>query len=98
METYARNFLRKRAHKLSPIVFVGKQGADERVVAALEEALANHELIKVKFVNHKSQRRELAADMAKKTSSEMISVIGNIAILFREHEEPAERRHHIPKR
>ncbi len=98
METYARNFLRKRAHNLSPIVFVGKQGSDERVIKALDEALANHELIKVKFVDYKSQRRELAADMAKKTSAELISVIGNIAILFREHEEPSERRYHIPKR
>ena len=98
METYARNFLRKRAHNLNPIVMVGKQGVDERVIAAVDEALANHELIKVKFVDYKAQRREIAAMIAEKTSSELISVIGNIAILFREHEEPAERRYHIPKR
>ncbi len=98
MDTFARNFLRKRAHTLNPIVMVGKQGVDERVIAAVDEALAHHELIKVKFVDYKEQRREISAMLAEKTSSEVVSVIGNIAILFRVHEDPAQRRYHIPKR
>jgi len=35
MNSHERNFLRKRAHELKPVVMVGKSGNDERVNAAL---------------------------------------------------------------
>ncbi|MDA3833916.1 MAG: YhbY family RNA-binding protein [Spirochaetales bacterium] len=98
MDSYTRNFLRKRAHELKPVVMVGKSGLDERIIQALKQALESHELVKVRFVDYKESRQDLAHKMAADTSAELISVIGNVAIIYREHEDPSERRYHAPKR
>ncbi|MCF7941924.1 MAG: YhbY family RNA-binding protein [Spirochaetia bacterium] len=98
MDSFTRNFLRKRAHELKPIVMVGKSGMSDSVEMALEEALSVHELVKVKFFDFKETRRDIAQTLAEHTRSELIQVIGNIAILYREHEDPSMRRYHAPKR
>jgi RNA-binding protein len=98
MDAYTRNFLRKRAHELKPIVMIGKSGLDSRIEQALDAALGDHELVKIKFIDYKSEKQEIARVLADHTRSEVVSIIGNIAILYREHEDPAKRRYHAPKR
>ena len=44
-----RNILRKEAHTLKPVIMVGKNGITPKLTAAVDAALADHELIKVKF-------------------------------------------------
>lgn len=96
MRSSERNYLRKLAHGLDPIVMVGKQGADERVVAALDDALAHHELVKVRFVDFKDSVRDLAAELAASTQAETVSVIGHVAILYRQQADRTLRKIHIP--
>lgn len=84
--------------ELKPIVTVGKAGSDERIVKALDEALDAHELVKVKFSDFKDAKRAIAEDLAASTSSEIVMIIGNIAILYREQEDLTLRRFHLPKR
>lgn len=94
MNSSVRNFLRSQAHSLKPIVMVGKEGVDDRVVFALNEALSSHELVKVKFQAQKDEMRPLSEQLAQKTDSDLISIIGFIATFYRESEEHLI---HIPR-
>ena len=49
-----RNILRKEAHTLKPVVMIGKNGVTPELKAAVDAALADHELIKIKFLDFKS--------------------------------------------
>lgn len=82
-----RRELKSRAHHLNPVVMVGQKGITDELIKATDKALLDHELIKVKFIEFKEERRELAADMAKRTGSDLVDIIGNIAILYRKGEE-----------
>ncbi len=94
MNSSVRSFLKAQAHPLKPVVMIGKGGLDQRVIAAMDEALASHELVKVKFQAFKDEVRPLAEELATKTSSSLVSIIGFIATFYRESEEHLI---HIPK-
>ena len=59
-----RKYLRGLAHGLKPIVQVGREGVSPAVVASADAALRAHELVKVRFVGHTDERRELAERLA----------------------------------
>jgi RNA-binding protein len=85
-----RRHLRALAHKLRPVVQVGKDGLDDGLVAAIDRALADHELIKVKVGEGAGiDRHDAALELAAKTKSEVAQVLGNVVVLYRAHpEEP----------
>lgn len=87
MNSSVRSFLRAQAHSLKPIVMVGKGGLSEAVVQALDEALASHELVKVKFQAHKDEVRPIAESLAEQTKSDLVSIIGFIATFYRGSDE-----------
>ncbi len=91
-----RQWLRKHAHDLRPVAQVGKSGLTEQVVAAVAQALAAHELIKVKFMDYQDQRRQLADTLVEETGSELVGIIGNVAILYRQQDDPARRTIALP--
>ncbi len=76
---------------------VGKQGGDERVSHALDEALIAHELVKVRFQDHQDERRPIAEHLAASVGAEVVSVVGHVAILFRQNEDSEKQSIHIPK-
>lgn len=71
------------AQRLEPILKVGKAGLSERFVRSVEEALTQHELVKIKFVEFKEQKKELAPQLAEKTSSHLVMRVGNVMVLHR---------------
>ncbi len=77
---------------LRPVVFVGKDGLSTGLVASVDQALSDHELIKVKFDAHKDEKKVLAPDLAARTSSRLIQRVGNVAVLYRQHPEPEKRK------
>ncbi|MFA6239708.1 MAG: ribosome assembly RNA-binding protein YhbY [Candidatus Hydrogenedentales bacterium] len=87
-----RRYLRSLAHHLEPIVYVGKQGITDALAQSAEEALHAHELIKVRFVDRKEEKKELTAELATRTSSLIAGIIGNVAMLYRQHRDPEKRR------
>nr|CRH07733.1 RNA-binding protein yhbY [Candidatus Magnetococcus massalia] len=93
---FQRKHLKGLAHGLKPIVFVGKEGLTDPVHDAVEEALLGHELIKVRFLDFKDQRKDLAEKLAKKSQSALVGMIGHLAILYRPHPEPEHRRVELP--
>ena len=62
---------------------VGKEGLSPKFLAALDDALKHHELVKVKFDDHKEEKKELAPQLAEKTGSHLITRVGNVVVLFR---------------
>jgi RNA-binding protein len=95
---YQRRALRAAAHGLQPVAHVGKEGLAENVLTSVREALAAHELIKVRFVDEKERRRAMAAELAEAVDAALAGVVGHIAILYRQHPEEAKRRVQLPRR
>jgi RNA-binding protein len=87
MNSKVRAFLKSKAHSLKPTVMVGKGGVDNRIYASLDQSLAAHELVKVKFQAMKDEIRSLSEDLALHTDSELVSIIGFIATFYRPSEE-----------
>ena len=79
-----RRHLRALGHKLRATVQVGKGGIDDGLVKAVDQALGDHELIKVKIGEGASvDRHEAADELAQKTKSEVAQVLGNVVLLYR---------------
>ena len=87
-----RKSLRRLAHDLRPVVHIGEEGLTPRVVRALDEALEDHELVKLKINHEREERRELADEAARETGSALAGSVGRIAILFRPASDPERRR------
>ena len=86
-----RRHLRGLGHDLKPIVLVGKDGIDDGLVAAVEQALDDHELVKIKVgESAKLDRHDAAVALAHRTHSEVAQVLGNTLLLYRAHpDDPA---------
>jgi RNA-binding protein len=91
-----RQHLRRLAHDLRPVVQIGKQGLTAAVIAAVDIALTAHELIKIKFGEFKDEKSALAEQLTEATDSTLVAMVGNVAIIFREHPDPTERRIVLP--
>ncbi|MBN1382065.1 MAG: YhbY family RNA-binding protein [Deltaproteobacteria bacterium] len=91
-----RKHLRSQAHHLKPIVTIGTKGATKALFGSVDLALNDHELIKVKFGDFKESKKEISEEIAEATRSELIGLIGNIAIFFRRHPDPAKRKFIMP--
>ncbi|MDZ4859654.1 MAG: YhbY family RNA-binding protein [Candidatus Hydrogenedentes bacterium] len=91
-----RDHLKKLAHHVKPTVYVGKQGVTDTVVRTTAEVLAAHELIKVKFVDRKDEKRALIDDLTGQTSSYLVGILGHVATLFKPNPDLEKRRIPLP--
>jgi len=82
-----KRHLRGLGHHLKPVVRIGQHGLKESIFTELELALDVHELIKVKVVADRDERKELIASICQKTGAELIQSIGQVAIVFRRNKE-----------
>ena len=81
-------YLRGLAHPLKPVLLLGGKGVTAGVLKELEQALTDHELIKVRLTGN--DRTARAADLAKLIESshaEAVQTIGHIAVLYRRNDE-----------
>lgn len=97
LKGYQRGYLTRKAHGLQPIVHVGKWGLTDEVVTALDKALSDHELVKVKFVAFQDERQTLARDAETRMEATLVRVVGNVAIYYRHQPDPQKRVVHLPK-
>jgi RNA-binding protein len=81
-----RKQLRGRAHPLEPIVQVGHAGVTEAVLRSVDQALTDHELIKVRLRSPEDKKGD-AERLAEGTSSALCGVVGHTVILYRPHPE-----------
>lgn len=88
--------LRALAHHLQPVVLIGQKGITPGLLEEVKRALEDHELIKVRFTDHKEQRRELSAEIAGACEAEVAGIIGNHLILYRPQPDADKRRIDLP--
>jgi RNA-binding protein len=75
--------LKARAQRLEPVVKLGHGGMSEAFLRGLDEALAQHGLVKMKFSDHKEEKKVLAPQIAERTGSTLVAQVGNVAVFFR---------------
>ena len=85
-----KSYLRGLGHHLDAVLHVGKEGVSEGLVAALDAALQQHELIKVRLLESvEGDRHEVAGALSKAASAELVQVLGRTLLLYRKRpEEP----------
>jgi RNA-binding protein len=83
-----RRYLRGLGVKLAPAVTLGKASLTPGVLAQIAEALAAHELIKVRLLETVgAERKEMAARLAAEAEAELVQVLGRTVLLYRRNEE-----------
>ena len=83
-----RKYLRRLGHDLNPVVLVGNAGLGPNLVAEMDRALTDHELVKVRArVGDRDVRDELLAELAQSTRAELVQRIGHVALYYRKHPE-----------
>jgi RNA-binding protein len=91
-----KKHLRGLAHHLKPVVQIGRNGLTDPVVQSIDEALEVHELIKVRLADPQGEKRELAGEIAERTGSVWVGLVGNVVTLYRQHPDPEERKVELP--
>ena len=87
-----KKHLRSLAHRLKPVVYIGKTGLSPNVITAIDDALEHHELIKIRFQNFKDQKKELLQTVVQESNCTLIGSIGHIYMLYRQHPDPEKRK------
>jgi RNA-binding protein len=88
LSTKQKQFLKGLAHSIKPVVQLGANGFTEGVLAEIDNALAHHELIKVKVPSDDREEKALIMDaIVRETQAHKLQVIGHVLILYRQSEE-----------
>lgn len=100
LKGYQLRYLRALAHSLKPVILIGQKRITDSVILSLEEALAHHELIKVKFVDHKANadKQMMVADMQRQTRAYFIGMVGHVATFYRPNMVLEKRKIKLPQR
>jgi RNA-binding protein len=75
--------LKARAQLLDPTVRVGKAGLNEAFYTQLESAFRKQDLVKVKFDDHKKDKKTLAPAIAERSGTTLIMRVGHVAVFHR---------------
>ena len=85
MTSKQRAYLKGLAMKMEPIMQLGKVSVTPENTAAVDEALAARELIKISVLqNCLDDPRQMAEVLAERTRSQVVQVIGRKIVLYRE--------------
>lgn len=96
LSSHQRRYLKGRAHSLEPVVMVGKNGVSDSLIKITDDALRSHELIKVRFVEFKDKKKVLIEEIAERTGSETVGMIGHVAILYKQNPDKEKRKIVLP--
>ncbi len=89
LSTEQKKQYRAIGHHLKPVVTVAENGLSEGVLAELDRALNDHELIKVQFrLPERDDRRALIEELCSQARCELVQVIGKIALIYRKNPKP----------
>lgn len=76
-------------HDLKPVVTVAGNGLSEGVLAELNRALNDHELVKIKLaIEDRDDRKAIANEICKSCKAELVQSIGKVILVFRAAAKP----------
>ena len=73
---------RKIAHRLDPVIRVGKEGITDSLIEQIKTYIKKHKMIKVKFLKV-DNKDEKFKELAERTNTELIHQIGFTIVLKR---------------
>lgn len=83
LTTRQRQHMKAIGHRLQPVVTVAGNGLSDNVLAEIQRALRDHELIKVKFaVADRDTKRALVHEMCQRCQCTLIQQIGHLALVY----------------
>ncbi|NLM11362.1 MAG: ribosome assembly RNA-binding protein YhbY [Clostridiaceae bacterium] len=83
-----RSYLRSLANVIPAIFQIGKGGISDNVIKQFDEALEARELVKGTVLkNSEFSAREVSEELALSLGAEIVQVIGNRFVLYRESKE-----------
>jgi RNA-binding protein len=99
LKGFQKRFLRGLAHPLKPVVFVGQKGVTTALTAAMDNALDQHELVKVKFIDFKEKQKKmtLVERIERDAACEAVGMVGHIVTFFRRQSDPKKRKITLPQ-
>ncbi len=81
-------YLRGLAHALKPVVQMGAKGLSDALMAELDIALNDHELVKVKLAAEDREARDaMLPALVERSGAALVQRIGNVAVLYRARSE-----------
>lgn len=91
-----RSELKKLAQELKPTVMIGKEDITPSVIAAIDDYLNAHELVKVQIQEGSlMEPKEAANEIAKELGAEFVQAIGRRFVLYRRAADPDKRKIYI---
>ncbi len=83
-----KKVLRRLGHQLHPVIMIGDAGLSESLLGEFETTIGHHELIKVRVrTGNRQTRDELIRKLCQTASAELVTRIGNVALIYRRNEE-----------
>jgi len=88
-----RRFLRGLGNPLRATVYLGREGISKGVLTSIEEAYNTGELIKIRIERGcPLDRREAGRQLADRTGSHLVQVLGQTVLLYRPDPEDPKIR------
>lgn len=83
-----RRYLRGLAHQLKPVIMVGNKGISDALLKEFDNALARHELVKVKLSSEdRDERKTQITGLAEASQADLVQSVGRVALYFRRNSE-----------
>ncbi len=83
-----KRFLRSMMETEPAILQIGKDALSDNLIDTVDKALAAREVIKIRILRTAPEdTKELAFDLAMRTRSEIVQIIGRTLILYRRSRE-----------
>tara|TARA_R110000787_G_scaffold333_4_gene1078 strand:- start:2282 stop:2587 length:306 start_codon:yes stop_codon:yes gene_type:complete len=84
-----KKHLRRIGHNLKPVVTVASKGLSANVLAEVDRALTDHELIKIRLsVGDRETKQAVSQQLCEQSGAELVQTIGHTVLLFRKAERP----------
>lgn len=88
MTSKQRAYLKSLAMTMDPVIHIGKSGVTPELVQSVEEAIEKRELIKLAVLkNCMEDPRGIADQVAQRTRSECVQIIGKKIVLYRKNRD-----------
>ena len=88
-----RSELKRLAQEIKPTVMIGKEDITPSVIAAIDDYLSAHELVKVQIQEGSMMEpKEAANEIAEEIAAEFVQAIGRRFVLYRRAADPDKRK------
>ena len=91
-----RSELKRLAQEIKPTVMIGKEDITPSVIAAIDDYLSAHELVKVQIQEGSlMEPKEAANEIAQELGADFVQAIGRRFVLYRRAADPDKRKIYI---